>query len=61
MATVTPKQLLNAWKQEQMPLEMTMGHVLQNLVTLREEIERLITHLRLPPISKGTSKPDETA
>jgi hypothetical protein len=60
MATVTPKELLTAWKLEQMPLEMTMGHVVQNLVILRDEIDRLIAHTQLPPNPKGKAKPSKS-
>ena len=32
MSTITPQELLKQWKLEQIPVEMAMGHVLQNLV-----------------------------
>ena len=32
MSTLTPTELLNLWKQEQMTIEMSIGHILQNLV-----------------------------
>ncbi len=54
MSTVTPQELLKAWKLEQMTVEMTMGHVVQNLVILRDEIDRLIAYLRLPPTTAIT-------
>jgi hypothetical protein len=39
MGTVSPEELLDLWKLEKMPLEMAMGHVLQNLVNLNALIE----------------------
>jgi len=63
MAAMPPHDLLKAWKQDTMPVEMTLGHVVQNLVILREDIDRLLAHTRMPPNPKGNrkpSKPDET-
>jgi hypothetical protein len=39
MGTIAPEELLDLWKLEKMPLEMAMGHVLQNLVNLNALIE----------------------
>jgi len=41
MSTITPQELLNKWKLEQIPVEMAMGHVLQNLVQQQTAIESL--------------------
>jgi len=77
MATYTPTELLRLWKTEQLPLETATGHLLQQLVqqdselarqrttiaSLRADVDRLIAHTRLPPSTKGKSKPskpDET-
>jgi len=71
VSTVTPQELLLAWKREEMPVEMTLGHVVQNLVKLhtafvdlRADVDRLIAHTGLPPNTKGRHKPsklDETS
>ncbi|MFN8489194.1 MAG: hypothetical protein U0350_16525 [Caldilineaceae bacterium] len=41
MSTMTPAELLNLWKQEQVTVEMTTGHTLQNLVKQQAAIESL--------------------
>jgi hypothetical protein len=49
MSTVTPEELLKQWKLEQMPLEMAMGHVLQNLVkqqTMLNTLELALAQFR---------------
>ena len=70
MATLPPDELLKLWKLEQLPLEMSMGHVLQNLANLRAavatqyaaltslrmDVDRLIAHTGLPPSTKGKPK-----
>ncbi len=70
MATLPPDELLKQWKLEQLPLEMSMGQVLQHLVklysdlaaqhttqaNLRADIDRLIAHTSLPPNPKGKPK-----
>lgn len=70
MATMLPSELLKLWTREQIPAEMTLGHVVQNLVKLHEEIEvhtsilrklradvdRLLAHTKLPPIAQGKAK-----
>lgn len=64
MAMLPPDELLKLWKLDEMPVEMTLGHVVQNLVRLREDVDRLIAHTRLPPLVKGKLKsprPDETS
>lgn len=43
MSTLTPPELLNLWKQEQMTVEMAMGHILQNLVKQHMALETLLT------------------
>ena len=66
MSTVTPQELLKAWKREEMTVEMTLGHVVQNLVKLhtafvdlRTDVDCLITHTGLPPSTKGRPKPSK--
>lgn len=41
MSTYSPHDLLKLWKMQQLPLEMTTGHILQNLVTLQDTIDAL--------------------
>ncbi len=67
MGAMTPAKLLALWKQEQIPVEMTTGHVLQNLVKqqtaidsltvtlgkLRADVDRLITLLGANPNLPG--------
>jgi hypothetical protein len=71
MSTVTPEDLFKQWKLENIPLEMAMGHVLQNLVkqqtaqetlnqaiyTLRADVDRLIAHTGLTPPAPSKRKP----
>jgi hypothetical protein len=45
MATMPPAELLTLWKLEKLPLEMAMGHVLQNLVKIHADIEAINTTL----------------
>lgn len=50
MSTITPQELLKQWKLEQIPVEMAMGHVLQNLVqqqTLIDALTLAVNKLRL--------------
>jgi len=70
MSTVTPEELFKQWKLESIPLEMAMGHVLQNLIkqqtaqealnkallNLRADIDRLIAHTGLTPTAEGRHK-----
>jgi len=42
MSTVTPSELLNLWKQEQLTIEMAIGHILQNLVKQQTLLETLL-------------------
>jgi len=42
MSTLTPTELLNLWKQEQMTIEMSIGHILQNLVKQQIALEALL-------------------
>lgn len=42
MSTITPVELLNLWKQEQIPVEMAIGHILQNLVKQQSALEALL-------------------
>lgn len=71
MGTVAPEELLRSWIQEKMPIEMTMGHILQNLVkmytdiaaihdmlyTLGADVDGLIVHTGMKPRSKSKKKP----
>ncbi len=41
MGTLPADELLKLWKQEKLPLEMAMGHVLQHLSTLRNTVTAL--------------------
>jgi hypothetical protein len=43
MSTMPPDELLKLWKLEKLPLEMAMGHVLQNLAKMQATIETLET------------------
>ena len=67
MSTMPPDELLKLWKLEKLPLEMAMGHVLQNLVrmqttieshdaslyTLRGHVDGLMAHTGMEPRSRG--------
>ncbi|MFN8494587.1 MAG: hypothetical protein U0350_43700 [Caldilineaceae bacterium] len=57
MATVTPTELFKAWKCGDTPPEMAMGHVLQNLVILRADVDRLLRHTHLPRADEGKREP----
>ena len=73
MSTVTPEELLRLWKLENIPLEMAMGHVLQNLVkqqkaqdalnqmisNLRADVARLIAHTGLTLAPQAKHKPSK--
>lgn len=52
MATYSPHDLLKLWKLQQLPLEMTTGHILQNLVTLQDEIDALKRELAQVRLAK---------
>ena len=39
MATHSPQELLKLWKQQELPVEMTTGHILQNLVTMQDALD----------------------
>jgi hypothetical protein len=70
MGTVSPEELLDLWKLEKMPLEMAMGHVLQNLVNLnalinttdtafyklRADVDDLVVHTGVELRSKTKSR-----
>lgn len=74
MSTTTPSALFKAWSQETLPIEMAMGHTLQNLVkqqtlldgfqqalsTLRTDVDRLIAQAGLLPDPKVKRKPRTT-
>lgn len=70
MSTLSPSALLKAWAVDNMPPEMAIGHVLQNLVklasmlethtvmlhNLRADVDRLIAQVGLPPDPKSKHK-----
>lgn len=70
MGTMHPQELLRQWPLEKMPVEMTTGHILQNLVliqtaidainitlyNLRADVDSLIAHTGMQPNSKGKKK-----
>jgi len=41
MGTMTPQKLLQQWKLENMTVEMTTGHILQNLVKIQTAIDAI--------------------
>ncbi len=43
MSTMPPDELLKLWTLDKLPLEMAMGHVLQNLVKVQASLETLKT------------------
>jgi site-specific recombinase len=45
MGTMAPDELLNLWKLEKLPVEMAVGHILQNLVKIRTDIDATDTSL----------------
>jgi len=75
MSTVPPAELLKSWTLENMTSEMTIGHMLQNLVklhrdfeadhltlyNLRADIDRLIAHTGLPSSPKGKQQPPKAS
>ena len=46
MGTLTPKKLLQQWTLENMTVEMTTGHTLQNLVEIQQTIDAIQITLR---------------
>lgn len=62
MGALTPTDLLTLWKQEQVTVEMSIGHIVQNLVKQQTTIEALISALGkmradLDRLSAPTDKP----
>lgn len=45
MGALTPTELLTLWKQEQVTVEMTIGHLVQNLVKQQTTLDALVTAL----------------
>lgn len=45
MGTMPPKELLTLWARDDMPVEMAIGHILQNLAKLQAAIEA--NHLKI--------------
>ncbi len=66
-----PQKLLNKWQLEEMTVEMTTGHLLQNLIkiqtaidalnitlyNLRADVDSMIAHTGMKPNPKGKKKP----
>lgn len=48
MGTMPPKELLTLWARDDMPVEMAIGHILQNLAKLQTNIEA--NHLNIRQI-----------
>ncbi len=62
MGALTPTELFTLWKQEQVTVEMSIGHMLQNLVKQQTTIEALVSALGkmcvdLDRLSAPTDKP----
>ncbi|MCP4372637.1 MAG: hypothetical protein GY797_31695 [Deltaproteobacteria bacterium] len=45
MGTMPPKELLTLWARDDMPIEMAVGHMLQNLAKLQASVEA--NHLKI--------------
>lgn len=45
MGALTPTELLTLWKQKEVTIEMSVGHLIQNLVKQQTAIEALTTLL----------------
>ncbi len=45
MGALTPTELLTLWKQEQVTIEMSVGHLIQNLVKQQTTLETLVSAL----------------
>ena len=39
MGTMPPKELLTLWAKDDIPVEMAVGHILQNLAKLQATVE----------------------
>jgi hypothetical protein len=67
MSTMTPTELFNLWKQDQLTVEMSIGHILQNLVKQQTVLESLLATQGKPRtdvnnLSAATEiKPDATS
>ena len=62
MGALTPTELLTLWKQEQVTVEMSIGHMVQNLVKQQTTIDALTSALGkmradLDRLSAPTDKP----
>jgi hypothetical protein len=60
MGTVKPNELLKLWVREEIPVEMAMGHVLQNLALQQSIIDRIdltLYQLKSDADSMGTDTP----
>jgi len=45
MGTMPPKELLTLWTRDDMPVEMAIGHILQNLAKMQATVEA--NHLKI--------------
>ena len=45
MGTITPIELLKLWELEKVPVEMTTGHTLQNLIKIQATIDTITSAL----------------
>ena len=73
MGTMPPQELLKKWEQEEITVEMAIGHILQHLVKilavlenvkitlskLRADVDSLMAHTGMKPNAKGKKKPPE--
>ncbi len=55
MATYSPQDLFRLWKQQQLSVEMTTGHILQNMVTMQDAIDALKRDIAEMRTNKPTS------
>ena len=54
MGTVTPTKLLNLWIQENISIEMAIGHILQNLVLQQNNLPHPTHNL---PLTTSNQQP----
>jgi hypothetical protein len=71
MGTLPPQELLKKWEQEEITVEMAIGHILQHLVKIlaalesikitlrkiRADVDSLIAHTGMKPNPTGKKKP----
>ncbi len=56
MTTHTPQELLSLWAREKISIEMAVGHILQNLVTLTRVDEAISARIDRLTASKPRGK-----